>query len=133
MLSQIPFDLPFSSFEDIANGDIVRYGAILKDAETGRIVGHLQESGIAQSLLSQDNFFSNIATVVHFVDHKHRVKHLYRRPSPPVEGNDGDAAGTASGDFRRVADDRRWRERCRIPLRQATQQSRQSRQRRSMP
>ena len=53
MLSQIPFDLPAQFLQVIANGDIVRYGAILKDAETGRIVGHLQESGIAQSLLSQ--------------------------------------------------------------------------------
>lgn len=53
MLSQIPFDLPTQFLQGIANGDIVRYGAILKDADTGRIVGHLQESGIAQSLLSQ--------------------------------------------------------------------------------
>lgn len=53
MLSQIPFDLPAQFLQGIANGDIVRYGTILKDAETGRIVGHLQESGIAQSLLSQ--------------------------------------------------------------------------------
>lgn len=53
MLSQIRFDLPAQFLQGIANGDIVRYGAILKDAETGRIVGHLQESGIAQSLLSQ--------------------------------------------------------------------------------
>lgn len=53
MLSQIPFDLPTQFLQGIANGDIVRYGAILKDADTGRIVGHLQESGIAQPLLSQ--------------------------------------------------------------------------------
>ena len=53
MLSQIPFDLPTQFLQGIVNGDIVRYGAILKDADTGRIVGHLQESGIAQSLLSQ--------------------------------------------------------------------------------
>ena len=53
MLSQIPFELPAQFIRGIATGDIIRYGTILKDADTGRIVGHLQESGIAQSLLSQ--------------------------------------------------------------------------------
>lgn len=53
MLSQIQFDLPAQFLQGIATGDIIRYGAILKDAGTGQIVGHLQESGIAQSLLSQ--------------------------------------------------------------------------------
>lgn len=53
MLGQIQFDLPAQFLQGIATGDIIRYGAILKDAGTGRIVGHLQESGIAQSLLSQ--------------------------------------------------------------------------------
>jgi hypothetical protein len=53
MFSQIPFDLPLRFFPGLAAGDVVRYGAILKDVGTGRIVGHLQESGIAQSLLSQ--------------------------------------------------------------------------------
>lgn len=53
MLSQIPFDLPLRFLPGLATGDIVRYGAILKDAGTGRILGHLQESGIAQSLLSK--------------------------------------------------------------------------------
>lgn len=53
MFSQIPFELPLRFLPGLATGDIVRYGAILKDAGTGRILGHLQESGIAQSLLSQ--------------------------------------------------------------------------------
>ena len=53
MLSQIPFDLPAQFLPGLATGEVVRYGAILKDAGTGRILGHLQESGIAQSLLSQ--------------------------------------------------------------------------------
>lgn len=53
MFAQIPFELPLRFFPGLATGDLVRYGAILKDAGTGRIVGHLQESGIAQSLLSQ--------------------------------------------------------------------------------
>jgi len=53
LFSQIPFDLPLRFLPGLATGDIVRYGAILKDAGTGRILGHLQESGVAQSLLSQ--------------------------------------------------------------------------------
>lgn len=53
MVGQIPFDLPVRFLPGMASGDIVRYGAILKDAGTGRILGHLQESGIAQSLMSQ--------------------------------------------------------------------------------
>lgn len=33
-------------------GSIVRFGAILKDAASGQIVGHLQETGVMQTLLS---------------------------------------------------------------------------------
>jgi len=53
MLSQILFDIPLRYVGGIAAGEVVRYGAILKDVGTGRIIGHMQESGIAQSLLSQ--------------------------------------------------------------------------------
>lgn len=53
MFGQIPFDLPLRFLPGLATGDIVRYGAILKDAGTGQILGHLQESGIGQSLISQ--------------------------------------------------------------------------------
>lgn len=53
MVGSIPFDLPLRFLPGLAAGDIVRYGAILKDAGTGRILGHLQESGVAQSVLSQ--------------------------------------------------------------------------------
>lgn len=53
MLTAIPFDLPLRFASGVASGDIVRYGAILKDAATGRILGHLQESSVGQSLLSQ--------------------------------------------------------------------------------
>lgn len=53
MLSQIPFNLPIEFLPGLASGEILRYGAILKDAGTGRILGHLQESGIGQSVLSQ--------------------------------------------------------------------------------
>jgi hypothetical protein len=52
MLSTIPFDYPAHFLADGLAGNVIRYGAILKDAGTGRIVGHMQESGVAQSLLS---------------------------------------------------------------------------------
>lgn len=52
MLSTVPFDYPARLLADIAAGNIIRYGTILKDAGTGRIVAHMQESGVAQSLFS---------------------------------------------------------------------------------
>jgi hypothetical protein len=37
---------------DLALGNVVRYGAILKDAGTGQIVGHLKEAGVMGNILS---------------------------------------------------------------------------------
>lgn len=51
MLNQILFEYPAKFLAHGIPENVVRYGAILKDAETGRIVGHLQESGLGQSLL----------------------------------------------------------------------------------
>ncbi len=36
----------------MTTGDIVRYGAILKDSQTGRIVGHIQETGLWRDAVS---------------------------------------------------------------------------------
>lgn len=44
----IPFDVPAKFAAEYANGSIVRLGTLLKDANTGRIVGHLQETGLLQ-------------------------------------------------------------------------------------
>jgi len=52
MLSQIPFELPLKFLPGLASGEIIRYGTILKHSGTGQILGHLQESGVAQTLLS---------------------------------------------------------------------------------
>src|SRR5262245_15208438 len=52
MLTTIPFEHPARFVAGLTTGDIIRFGSILKDAQTGQIVGHLQESGIAQSALS---------------------------------------------------------------------------------
>lgn len=44
----ILFDIPASLLSGIQSGELVRYGALLKDVSTGQIVGHLQETGALQ-------------------------------------------------------------------------------------
>lgn len=51
MLNQILFEYPAKFLAHGLPENVVRYGAILKDADTGRIVGHMQESGLGQSLI----------------------------------------------------------------------------------
>lgn len=48
----IPFEIPAQYAAQLAAGELLRYGAILKNAGTGQIVAHLQETGIAQQALS---------------------------------------------------------------------------------
>lgn len=52
MLSTIPFEVPAKFAAQLATGELVRYGGILKSAGTGQIIAHLQETGMAQSMLS---------------------------------------------------------------------------------
>lgn len=52
MISTIPFEIPTELLGRVASGELIRYGTILKDAGTGQIVKHLQETGVAQSILS---------------------------------------------------------------------------------
>lgn len=52
MLSTVPFEYPANLLAEVLAGNVQRFGSILKDANTGLIVGHMQESGVAQSLLS---------------------------------------------------------------------------------
>ena len=47
----IPFDIPTQFLGSKASGAVRRYGAILKDEATGRIVGHVQETGALQKVL----------------------------------------------------------------------------------
>lgn len=51
-MSHIPFIIPTEFSLGIADGSIVRFGSLLKDASSGKILGHLQETGIGQKLLS---------------------------------------------------------------------------------
>ncbi len=54
MIGSIPFEIPAKYAADLASGSIVRFGGLLKDASTGRIVAHLQETGsLAQRLGAQ--------------------------------------------------------------------------------
>lgn len=47
----IPFEIPSQFLSGLHTGDLVRYGTILKDAGTGQIVGHVQETGVLQKAL----------------------------------------------------------------------------------
>lgn len=47
----IPFDIPAQLLASEVSGAVRRYGAILKDEATGRIVGHVQETGALQKVL----------------------------------------------------------------------------------
>jgi hypothetical protein len=48
----IPMTEPSRFMGDIYSGRVVRYGAILKDAVSGQIVGHLKETGLMSSILT---------------------------------------------------------------------------------
>ena len=52
MIESIPFSIPGKFASGMADGSLVRFGAIIKDANNGGIVAHLQETGVAQQLLS---------------------------------------------------------------------------------
>lgn len=51
-MSTIPFEYPEHLLADVAAKNILRFGTILKDSATGKIIGHMQETGVAQSLVS---------------------------------------------------------------------------------
>ncbi len=46
------FGTTAEQFAQLASGDLVRFGTILKDASTGRIVAHIQETGIWRDAIS---------------------------------------------------------------------------------
>jgi hypothetical protein len=53
MIGNIPFKIPSEFASGIADGSIERFGTILKNASSGKILAHVQETGLAQSLFSQ--------------------------------------------------------------------------------
>src|SRR4051812_2548140 len=48
----IPMEMPASFLQAVIDGRVARYGCVLKDVLSGRIVGHLKEVGQAAVLLS---------------------------------------------------------------------------------
>jgi hypothetical protein len=52
MITQILFEIPAAYEVAVKTGSLVQIGGLLKNATTGQIVAHLQESGVAHSLLS---------------------------------------------------------------------------------
>lgn len=53
MITQILFEIPAAYEAAVKAGSLLQVGGLLKDAATGQIVAHLQESGVAHSLLSK--------------------------------------------------------------------------------
>ena len=45
------FGTTIEQFAAMRSGDLVRYGTILKDSQTGKIVAHIQETGLWRSAL----------------------------------------------------------------------------------
>lgn len=53
MITQILFEIPAIYEVAVRSGSLIQIGGLLKDAASGQIVAHLQESGLAHSLISQ--------------------------------------------------------------------------------
>lgn len=53
MITQIPFEIPAAYEAAVNAGSLLQVGGLLKNAATGQIVAHLQESSVAHSLLSK--------------------------------------------------------------------------------
>jgi len=51
MMGAIPFEIPSQFYAGLANGSITRVGTLLKDTGTGKILAHVQETGVTQNLL----------------------------------------------------------------------------------
>ena len=54
-MSNYPFEVPPKYVVKLASGEVVRFGTLLKDSVSGKIVAHLQETDRLQQLLSQVN------------------------------------------------------------------------------
>lgn len=59
----IPFVIPAEFLAAHAAGAVTRVGAVLKDTQTGRIVAHLQETGVLQSALQSGLSFDPTGVV----------------------------------------------------------------------
>lgn len=51
MMGEIPFSIPAKFAAGLAEGNLMRFGTIIKDVGSGRIVAHVQETGLLQNLV----------------------------------------------------------------------------------
>lgn len=58
MLHDLVFSIPDRFAAGLLDGSIERYGTLLKETASGRILAHVQETGLAQQLLNQVGFQS---------------------------------------------------------------------------
>ena len=67
MNDTIPFEVPEKFAADLRSGNLIRIGALLRNARTGQIVAHLQETGVAQQALNSAGSlpFSPLARISH--------------------------------------------------------------------
>lgn len=67
MIDKLIFETPHKYINGIASGELVRFGSIIKDSVTGKIVGHIQETGFSSfaqyggGVLSPINTVSSVA------------------------------------------------------------------------
>lgn len=52
MINEVLFKIPEAYLAGVQSGSLIRFGSILKEAGTGKIVAHLQETGLGQQILS---------------------------------------------------------------------------------
>jgi len=67
---RIPFDIPSQWMGKVLSGEYIRYGSIIKETASGKIIGHLQEAGglgILQGFVSSANPLSAITGVINTV------------------------------------------------------------------
>jgi hypothetical protein len=52
VINEVLFKIPEMYLAGVQSGSLIRFGSILKEAGTGKIVAHLQETGLGQQMLS---------------------------------------------------------------------------------
>ncbi|PCM45959.1 hypothetical protein [Marinobacter sp. ANT_B65] len=52
MLNEFTFKIPEILMSGIADGSLTKFGAIIKNTQTGKIVAHVQETGLGQQIFS---------------------------------------------------------------------------------
>jgi len=61
-MNEIAFMIPEEFIKKVASNEVIRYGTILKDANTGKIVGHLKEVGNLSTKLGMNIPFNPLDT-----------------------------------------------------------------------